>query len=69
MWMNESLPSIPRPARPSWSPAIPQDTPGSKQGWSGGPHRQSCEIFSGNSRSQPEGHTRFLMAGHGVQGM
>lgn len=35
----------------------------------GDPHRQSCEIFSGNSRSQPGGHIRLLMAGHMVQGM
>ena len=52
---------------PSFPPATPQDTPEASGG--GEAHRQSCEIFPGKARVQPKGHARFLMAGHGVQGM
>lgn len=52
----------------SWSPEIPRMLLGVGGDGGGGPHRQSCDIFSGNTRSQPEGHTRFLMMAHMVQG-
>ena len=68
MWRSDTLPSLPGRPGSSWSPDTPGDALGNGKDGGGGLHLQSS-IFSGNSRSQPEGHTRFLMAGHIVQGM
>lgn len=59
------LPGSPSPLRPHPNPRMLLEA-----GKDGGrdPHRQSWDIFSGNSRSQPGGHIRLLIAGHMVQG-